>query len=125
MRGPREAVRALALAVVMLVLAATVWVCLIGAAVVLMADWLGTGLALLVVAGGLVVLLAIILLVANAACRERASQRVVPGVLAQGALSAVSHPLAIRGILLLAGVALALSAVLIPGGNPKDKGPPS
>ena len=66
MRASRQAGRVLVLALAVLILVSTAWVCLIGAAVVLLSDWLGTGLALLAVAGGLFVLLAIIFLVASA-----------------------------------------------------------
>jgi len=125
MRASRQAGRILALALAVLVLLSTVWVCLIGAAVVLLSKWLGTGLALLVVAGTLVVLLAVLFLLNSALAQAKPPSQGLPEVLAQGARGALAHPLAIRGLLLLIGVGLALSAVLIPGRDSGDGGPPS
>lgn len=130
MRAARDAGRVLALAMMILILASTAWVCMIAAAVVLLSRWIGTGLALLAVAGALVFLLAIILAVASAMRRSAPPppglmQRVLPSALAQGALGVLSHPLVIRAGLLLIGVLFALSSVLLPGRTPKDRDPPS
>ncbi len=130
MRAARDAGRVLALAMVILILASTAWVCMIAAVVVLLSRWIGTGLALLAVAGALVLLLAIILAVASAVRPSMPPppgllQRVLPSALAQGALGVVSHPLVIRAGLLLIGVLFALTSVLLPGRTPKDRDPPS
>lgn len=120
----------MALVLVILVLTATVWVCLTGTVVVLLSRWLGTGLALLAVGGALVFLLAAILFVASAMRRSELSppslaQRILPSALAQGAKGVMTHPLAIRVMLFLIGVVFALSAALMPGRSPKDRDPPS
>lgn len=130
MRAAHQAGRVMALVLVILLLASTAWICLIGAAIVLLSRWLGTGLALLAISGGLVFLLSIILLVASAVRRNAppmpsVAQRVLPAALAQGAKGVITHPLAIRAGLLLIGVLMALAAILMPSGGPKGRDPPS
>lgn len=130
MRASHQAGRVAALVLMVLILASTAWVCLIGASVVLLSRWLGTGLALLAVGGALVFLLAVILFVAGTLRRSEPpppslAQRVLPSALAQGAKGVMTHPLAIRAMLLLIGVVFALSAALMPGHSPKDRDPPS
>jgi hypothetical protein len=114
----------------MLLLISTAWVCLIGAAVVLMGQWLGTGLALLAVGGALSFMVGFILLMVNALRRRDTqppslAQRVLPGVIAQSAASVAAHPLLLRAALLVIGVLFALAAALMPSPTPPDRDPPS
>lgn len=59
MSRPRGVARSLAVALVLLALAVTGWVCLVAGIVLLLADRIGAGPALIVVAGALLVLVAL------------------------------------------------------------------
>ncbi|CAM8633247.1 hypothetical protein MCEREM30_01580 [Paracoccaceae bacterium] len=130
MRRSRKAGQVFALAMVMLLLISTAWVCLMGAAVVLLGQWLGTGLALLVVGGALSFMVGFILLVVSALRRRdppppSLAQRVLPSAIAQSAASVVAHPLILRAALLVIGVLFALAAALLPSPKPPDRDPRS
>lgn len=146
MRRSRKAGQVFALAMVILLLISTAWVCLMGAAVVLLGQWLGTGLALLVVGGALSFMVGFILLGVSALRRRdppppSLAQRALPSAIAQsaarviaqsaasvGAQSAASigaHPLILRAALLVIGVLFALAAARMPSPKPPDRDPPS
>lgn len=138
MRRSRKAGQVFALAMVMLLLISTAWVCLMGAAVVLLGQWLGMGLALLVVGGALSFMVGFILLGVSALRRREPpppslAQRVLPSaiaqsaarVIAQSAASIGAHPLILRAALLVIGVLFALAAARMPSPRPPDSDPPS
>lgn len=128
MRPPREVGRILVVALLLFLMATTAWVCLTLGLVLLLAQLMGTGLALLAVGAALVLLATLVGFAARAARPDRRptpglAQRVLPKVLAQGAIEALGRPVMLRAILLLVGLMFGLAAALVPGARSRDGDP--
>lgn len=129
--SPREmaaaGLRAVAVAFVAVILATTVWVCLVAGTVVLLRPALGQGGALLAVAGGLTALAFVAL-----AVRSLARPLPPPAVAARSdaardaavsaALRVLQNPAGRRIALGAAGVMLLAAAALLPGGGNRGGG---
>lgn len=130
MHPPREVGRILVVALLLFLMATTAWVCLTLRLVLLLAQVMGRGLALLAVGAALVLLATLVRVAARAARPDRRpttglAQRVLPGVLAQGAVVALAlgRPVMLRAILLLVGLMFGLAAALVPGARSRDGDP--
>lgn len=118
MQPLRDAGRMAGLALAVLLLGGTAWLCLVGGAVALLARPMGAGLALLTVGGALLALLVLVLLVAGAVRPARRPLPVRPAKLLSSVLPRVmvvlARPTVVRGLLVGVGLLLMLAALAVP-----------
>ena len=121
MQARRAAGRAVAVALFMLLLLLTAWVCVLAGVVVFLARPLGPVGALLSVGGGAVFLAFFVLLVfsltRNDQRRTGYTEHKLPAALARAVMAVLCRPAALRVSLGTIALLLGIAALLLPGGK--------